>query len=76
MNPVNVIRMATAMHGSLKRILLVGCEPASLGGDEGEMGLSAPVAAAVYDAVKVIQSLVEKTLSDENPDARRTSTRR
>ena len=65
MNPVNVIRMAIAMHVNLKNILLVGCEPASLGGDEGEMGLSVPVAAAVYEAVRVIQNLIEKTLSKE-----------
>ncbi len=40
MNPMNVLRMATAMHGPLKRVLLVGCEPATFGGDEGQMGLS------------------------------------
>ena len=52
MNPMNVLRMATAMHVKLKRILLVGCEPATLGGEEGKMGLSAPVEAAVREAVK------------------------
>jgi len=31
MNPMNVIRMAKSMGGGLKRILLVGCEPATLG---------------------------------------------
>jgi hydrogenase maturation protease len=62
MNPVNVIRTAQAMHGKLNRVLLVGCEPASLGGEQGEMGLSAPVAAAVHEAVKVVENLVERTL--------------
>ena len=42
MNPVNVLRMAIAMNGRLKRVLLVGCEPASLGGDEGVDGLERP----------------------------------
>jgi hydrogenase maturation protease len=60
MNPLNVIRMAKSMGGELKRILLVGCEPATLGPDEGKMGLSEPVAAAVIEAEKVIDSLVEK----------------
>jgi hydrogenase maturation protease len=60
MNPMNVIRMAKSMGGELKRILLVGCEPATLGPEEGQMGLSEPVTAAVEEAVKVIESLVEK----------------
>jgi hydrogenase maturation protease len=64
MNPVNVLRMATAMHGKLKRILLVGCEPATFGGEEGKMGLSSPVEAAVREAVKVVENLVEKTLDE------------
>jgi hydrogenase maturation protease len=64
MNPVNVISMATAMHGELKRILLVGCEPASLGGEEGQMGLSPVVEAAVAEAAKVVERLVEKTLNE------------
>ncbi len=64
MDPMNVLRIATAMHGKLKRILLVGCEPATLGGEEGKMGLSAPVSAAVHEAVKVVKNLVEKTLNE------------
>ena len=47
MNPVNVLRMATAMKAPLKRVLLVGCEPATFGGEEGQMGLSPAVEAAV-----------------------------
>jgi hydrogenase maturation protease len=64
MNPMNVLRMATAMHGKLKRILLVGCEPATLGGEDGKMGLSAPAEAAVREAVKVVENLVRKTLDE------------
>jgi hydrogenase maturation protease len=60
MNPVSVLRMARAMNIELKNILLVGCEPETLGGDEGQMGLSAPVEAAVGDAVKLVRSLIEK----------------
>lgn len=60
MNPMNVIRLAKSMGGELKRILLVGCEPETLGPEEGHMGLSAPVAAAVDEAVKVLEGLVEK----------------
>ncbi len=69
MNPVNVLRMATAMHGKLKRILLVGCEPASLGGEDGKMGLSGPVEAAVHKAVNVVENFINKILNEgrENP---------
>jgi hydrogenase maturation protease len=68
MNPMNVIRMARSMGGELKRILLVGCEPATLGPEEGQMGLSEPVAAAVDEAAKVIESLVEKIRNGEWPN--------
>lgn len=64
MNPLNVLRMAAAMNGSLKKVLLIGCEPASLGGEEGHMGLSAPVDAGVDEAVKLILSVVEKILRE------------
>jgi hydrogenase maturation protease len=64
MNPMNVLRMAAAMHGPLKRVLLVGCEPASFGGEEGKMGLSVPVEAAVQEAARVVKSLVERILDE------------
>lgn len=67
MDPMNVIRMAKSMGGGLKRILLVGCEPETLGPEEGLMGLSEPVAAAVEEARKVVQSLVEKIRKGEWP---------
>jgi hydrogenase maturation protease len=62
MHPMNVLRMARSMHGPLKRVLLVGCEPATLGGDDGHMGLSEPVEGAVAEAVKATEALVEKIL--------------
>jgi hydrogenase maturation protease len=65
MNPMNVLRMATAMHGPLKRVLLVGCEPGTFGGDDGQMGLSAPVQAAVHEAVRVVEKLVEEILNED-----------
>ena len=56
MNPMNVLRMAKAMNIEVKNVLLVGCEPETLGGDEGQMGLSPPVEAAVDEAVKLVES--------------------
>lgn len=62
MNPMNVLRMAKAMRAPLEHILLIGCEPAYLGGDDGHMGLSEPVEAAVTEAVKATQNVVERIL--------------
>lgn len=67
MNPVNVIRAARAMGGPLKKILLLGCEPLTLGPEEGQMGLSEPIAAAVERAVQLLECLVECVLRGEWP---------
>lgn len=73
MNPMNVIRMAKSMGGELKRILLVGCEPLTLGPEEGAMGLSEPVAAMVEEAANRIESLVETIQRGESPERRSES---
>ncbi|HMG87506.1 MAG TPA: hydrogenase maturation protease [Terracidiphilus sp.] len=65
MHPLAVLRMAAAMNGSLHRVLLVGCEPASLGGEEGYMGLSEPVEAAVEEAVNATEALIRRLLAGE-----------
>jgi hydrogenase maturation protease len=67
MNPLRVLRMAASMGGQLKRILVVGCVPATLGPEEGQMGLSEPVAAAVDEAVQLVDSLVARILAGEWP---------
>lgn len=67
MNPVSVLRAAKAMGGELKRVLVVGCVPATLGPEEGKMGLSEPVSAAVDEAVQLIDSLVTRILAGEYP---------
>jgi hydrogenase maturation protease len=64
MNPMRVLQMARTMGAKLNRILLVGCEPESFGPEnEGRMGLSDPVQAAVAEAVTWIEDLVENILS-------------
>lgn len=65
MNPINVLRMAKAMNGPLNQVLLVGCEPANLGGDEGCMGLSQQVEAAVEQAVITTEALIKRILNGE-----------
>ena len=70
MNPLNVLRLASSM-GPLKRVLLVGCEPATLGPEEGQMGLSEQVESALDEAVKVVESLIEKISTGEDFDTER-----
>jgi hydrogenase maturation protease len=67
MNPLNVLRMAASIGGELKRVLLVGCVPATLGPEEGQMGLSEPVSAALDEAAKLVDSLVTRILAGEFP---------
>lgn len=55
MTPSAVLRWLRRIGGHSGRVVVVGCEPASL--DEA-MGLSEPVAASVSGAVKMIRSLV------------------
>ncbi len=60
MNPLKVLSLVKSMGGQLKNVLLVGCEPQTFGPEEGLMGLSEPVAAAVPAAVQIVESLVAK----------------
>jgi hydrogenase maturation protease len=62
LDPAKVLQAVQTMGGEVGRIVLIGCEPESLGtedGQEGRMGLSAPVAAAVDEAVDTIEAMIE-----------------
>jgi len=61
-NPLSVLQMVKTMGGSFNEILLVGCEPATFGDEEGVMGLSNEVQAAVPAAAKLVESLMNKYL--------------
>jgi len=69
MNPMKVLSMVKSMGGQFKKILLVGCEPATLGPEEGQMGLSGPVEAAVAPAAAVVESLVNKFCEEAMSEA-------
>ena len=43
LNPVHVLRLARSLGAELGPVVVVGCEPATLGPPEGQMGLSEPV---------------------------------
>jgi hydrogenase maturation protease len=67
MNPMNVLCMARSMGAPLHRILLVGCEPATLGPEEGQMGFSELVEDAVERAATLTESLITRILNGEWP---------
>lgn len=59
LDPAKVLRVVKALGGRCDRLFLVGCEPQTFGDeDEGAMGLSPPVAAAVDEAVLEIETLL------------------
>ncbi len=59
-DPMAMLRFAKAQGELPRRILLLGCEPASLGGDEGGMGLSEPVEHAVESAIARLKTLLQE----------------
>lgn len=64
MNPVKVIKFARTLGARPGRTLVVGCEPqVVISGEDYEemqMELSEPVRAAVEEAAKLVESLVEQ----------------
>ncbi len=65
MDPVKVLRLAKSMGARPSRLLLVGCEPGDLGGEDGRMGMSGPVQVAVLHAGEAVQSLVDQLVEDD-----------
>jgi hydrogenase maturation protease len=68
LDPVKVLQMAKALGARPDLLFLVGCEPSDLGGEQGRMGLSAPVQAAVPRALEMLEALVQRLLSSETRD--------
>jgi hydrogenase maturation protease len=82
MDPVKVIRFARALGAEIPSTLVVGCEPELVPGRRGFetrayddllMELSEPVTAAVEEAAKLIESLLQEmyaqTTNNLKPDA-------
>jgi hydrogenase maturation protease len=65
MDPMSVLRTVQAMGGAPGKVLIVGCEPADFGPEEGQLGLSEPVEAAVDEALLMIEGLVSSAMEGE-----------
>lgn len=64
MNPVRVLQLIHSLGGEPGRLYLVGCEPAVLETEEGAMGLSEKVQAAVAPAIEMIETLIREILEE------------
>jgi len=69
LDPAKVLRLVAALGGTCKPVLLVACEPLTFGGDEGVMGLSGPVAAALDSAAETVEELVSVLTDAESREA-------
>lgn len=65
LDPAKVLRLARMLGGACQRLLVIACEPLTFGDEDGAMGLSEPVAAAVEPAVTAIEALVRNLLREQ-----------
>jgi hydrogenase maturation protease len=72
MDPVRVLQLAKEMGGPTGKVLLLGCEPETFGpAEEGQMGLSCVVTAAVDAAIPRIEALVDDFLAGTSSASQR-----
>jgi hydrogenase maturation protease len=64
MNPVRVLQLVRSLGGKPGWLRVVGCEPAVLETEEGAMGLSEKVQAAVAPAIEMIETLIREILEE------------
>jgi hydrogenase maturation protease len=64
-DPASVLRLTRVLGGACAQVMLIGCEPASFGdAEEGCVGLSEPVAAAIDLAATMASELVGEWLRE------------
>ena len=66
LDPVAVLRLVQSLGGQISRLYLVACEPAVLETEDGHIGLSEPVQAAVPEAIQMIQRLIARLRLSEH----------
>ncbi len=64
MNPVRVLQLVRSLGGTPGWLRVVGCEPAVLEPEDGAMGLSEKVQAAVAPAIEMIEGLIREILQE------------
>ncbi|VVN81044.1 hydrogenase maturation protease [Pseudomonas fluorescens] len=63
MDPASVLRFIAALDQRRPRVLMVCCQPAFLGGEQGHMGLSEEVTQSVDKALTEVLGLVDELLA-------------
>jgi hydrogenase maturation protease len=70
MDPLAVLKLARRLRGLPRQVVLVGCEPSEMTGEEAlMMGLSEPVAQAVELAAQIVLKLADLLLAGHALDA-------
>ena len=68
LTPEHVLRLVALLGGEAPWVRVIGCEPGSLGDEEGAAGLSEAVRAAVAGAVRMAEELARAFLApNDNP---------
>lgn len=62
LDPAKVMSLIAMLGGGCERIYFVVCEPLTLGDEEGRMGLSHVVAAAIEPSVRIVEKLISALL--------------
>jgi len=68
LDPVAVLRLVQSLGGQVATLYLVACEPAVLETEDGQIGLSEPVQAAVPEAIQMIRRLISKLSVSPAPE--------
>jgi hydrogenase maturation protease len=70
MDPVKVLALARGLGDPLPRVLVVGCEPAVVPGEDEDLlaELSEPVRASLDGAVRMVESLLDELTSEQVND--------
>ena len=68
MDPVKVLALARHLSRPLPRVLVVGCEPATVIGEDDDLSaeLSEPVRAALAEAVRMVESVLDDLIEEAN----------
>ena len=69
MDPVRVLQFVDSFGAPRPRLLLVGCQPEYLGGEEGLIGLSEAVEAAIDPALNEVWTVLDENLPKAHNEA-------
>lgn len=67
MSPVRVLQLVRSLGGQPRKLYVVGCEPGVLESEDGRMGLSEKIQAAIEPAVKMIEKLIVDLMAGRQP---------